>query len=266
MALSHDLTPPHVLGTDPATNAIVSITNPPSAVFAYFNEPMDQATLNFGNYQLVFAGVDNLLGTADDRVMTNAIVTYRDNLNAGVIELSSPLGLGVYRATISSNVTDAAGNHLAGNYSWTFAILAGGPDDDDDGDGLTNAQELQFGSNPMAKDTDGDGWSDLDEFENGTNLTSANSRPQQIMLAYPPVAVLLQSADGAGTAGAPVFLAQPPLQIDLPSADSFGNAGVAAVFAQPPVQVLLPSPDTAGTNSLGLFLAQPPVSILRTNQ
>jgi hypothetical protein len=260
--LSPDLTPPTVLRTDPATNSIVSITNPPSAVFAYFNEPMDQASLNFGNYQLIFAGADNRFGTADDRLMTNATVTYRETLNAGVIELSSPLGLGVYQCIITTNVTDAAGNHLVNEFRWTFAILTGGPGDDDDGDGLTNLLELQLGSNPFVVDSDGDGWSDLDEFENGTSLTDANSRPQQTLLAYPPVALLLQSPDGAGTAGASVFLAQPPLQVDLPSPDAAGVAGVGLVVAHPPVQIDLPSADTFGNSGVAAMFAQPPVGIL----
>lgn len=259
--LTPDATAPRLLRTDPATNSIVSITNAPAAVFAYFNEPMDQATLNPGNYQLLWAGPDTRLGTADDRVMTNTTVTYRDTLNAGVIELSEPLGLGAYRATISANVTDVAGNPLAGNFAWTFAVLAGGPDDDDDGDGLTNAQELQFGSNPFLADSDGDGWSDLDEFENDTDPNNPGARPMQLVLAYPPVAILAQSPDGAGTAGAAVFLAQPPLLIDLPSPDTFGNAGAAAVFAQPPVELLLPSPDMDGSGGAAVFLARPPLQL-----
>ena len=285
VALTPDATPPRVLGTDPATNSIVSITNPPSAVFAYFNEPMDVASLGFGNYRLISSGLDNRLGSADDRVMTNTTVTYRDTLNAGVIELSAPLGLGLYQGIITTNVTDAAGNHLASEYRWTFAILAGGPNDDDDGDGLTNAQELQLGSSPFVTDSDGDGWSDLDEFENGTNPADANSRPQQIFLAYPPVQIDLPSPEANGTSGVGVIVARPPVQIDLPSPeangtsgvglilarpqvqidlpspDTFGTSGVGLILARPSVQIDLPSPDTAGTNSRGLFQAQPPVSI-----
>ncbi len=259
--LTPDATAPRLLQTDPATNSIVSITNAPAAVFAYFSEAMDVASLNFATYQLLWAGPDTRFGTADDRVLTNTTVTYRDTLNVGVIELSAPLGLGVYRATISSNVTDAAGNLLAANFAWTFAVLAGGPDDDDDGDGLTNAQELEFGSNPFVADSDGDGWSDLDEFENGTDPNDSGARPMQLVLAYPPVAILAQSPDMAGTAGAAVFLAQPPVQIDLPSPDTFGNAGAATVFAQPPVELLLPSPDMDGSAGAAVFLAQPPLQL-----
>lgn len=261
VTLSHDQSAPYVIGAVPTNSSFVSITNPPSAVFAYFNEPMDLSTINSSTYQLVWAGPDTRLGTVDDRLMTNATVTHRENLNAGVIELSAPLGLGVYQATISSNVTDAAGNPLAGNYSWIFAILAGGPDDDDDNDGLTNAQELAFGSNPFAADSDGDGWSDLDEFENGTNPADANARPPMTLVAYPPVEISLPSPDAAGTAGAPVFVAQPPAQIDLPGPDAAGVAGVGLVIAYPPVQIDLPSQDTFGNAGVGIVLARPPLQI-----
>jgi large repetitive protein len=40
---------------------------------------------------------------------------------------------------------------------------------DDDGDGLTNAQELALGTNPFNRDSDGDGVDDNVEIANGTD-------------------------------------------------------------------------------------------------
>ena len=40
---------------------------------------------------------------------------------------------------------------------------------DSDQDGLTDAQELALGTNPLSADSDGDGRSDLVEIEEGTN-------------------------------------------------------------------------------------------------
>ena len=40
---------------------------------------------------------------------------------------------------------------------------------DSDQDGLTDAQELALGTNPLSTDSDGDGRSDLVEVEEGTN-------------------------------------------------------------------------------------------------
>ncbi|MGQ7718424.1 calcium-binding protein, partial [Streptococcus suis] len=38
---------------------------------------------------------------------------------------------------------------------------------DSDQDGLTDAQELAFGTNPQSVDTDGDGQADLEELQSG---------------------------------------------------------------------------------------------------
>lgn len=46
---------------------------------------------------------------------------------------------------------------------------------DSDGDGLTDAQEADLGSDPALADTDGDGLMDAEEVELGTQLTAADS-------------------------------------------------------------------------------------------
>lgn len=48
------------------------------------------------------------------------------------------------------------------------------PDADPDGDGRTNAQEEQMGTNPFANDTDADGVSDGDEDDQGSNPNDPN--------------------------------------------------------------------------------------------
>ena len=40
---------------------------------------------------------------------------------------------------------------------------------DSDNDGLTDAQELALGTNPLRPDTDGDGQTDLEEVQQGLN-------------------------------------------------------------------------------------------------
>ncbi|MFK7895178.1 MAG: FG-GAP-like repeat-containing protein [Myxococcota bacterium] len=52
---------------------------------------------------------------------------------------------------------------------------SGGAAGDDDGDGLTNAAEIAFGSSPFSSDSEGDGVSDADELANGMNPRSSDS-------------------------------------------------------------------------------------------
>ena len=51
------------------------------------------------------------------------------------------------------------------------------PDADDDGDGLTNGEEADLGTDPDLTDTDGDGIDDLDEVNGNTDPTDSESKP-----------------------------------------------------------------------------------------
>lgn len=63
------------------------------------------------------------------------------------------------------------------NGTWlvALALVATGCVKDDDGDGLTNAEEAEIGSDPLSADTDGDGLTDLEEFGMGTSLVNEDS-------------------------------------------------------------------------------------------
>ncbi|GAA5496108.1 hypothetical protein Rhal01_02289 [Rubritalea halochordaticola] len=65
--------------------------------------------------------------------------------------------------------------------------------DDSDGDGLSNDTELTIGTNPANVDTDGDGFSDNVEFLNGTDPNDAQDYPNQTLI------VLWSLDDGSGT-------------------------------------------------------------------
>jgi hypothetical protein len=72
---------------------------------------------------------------------------------------------------------------------------------DPDGDGLTNLQEFQYGTNPFSADTDGDGYSDYDEiFLYGSDPTVSNLlAPASLIL--PPLNQYT-TATGSWTTGA----------------------------------------------------------------
>lgn len=281
VTITPDATPPRVLTIQP--NGVI----PPGhdTWFVTFSEPMDQASLTMASVFIASAGADNRFGTTDDRQLTEATVTYRDTINSTAIAFPEPLGLGVYRGTVTTGATDAAGNALAAGHTWTFAILNSGADDDEDGDDLTNGEELARGLNPLAADSDGDGWIDSIELADNTDPLDRASRPRHTVIARPPVLIDLPSPDAFGTGGFPVVHAQPPLMlllpspemdgsagapvilarplvlIDLPSPDTFGLAGKQSVYAQPPVMLLLPSPAMDGSEGAPAFLARPPLLI-----
>ncbi len=57
----------------------------------------------------------------------------------------------------------------------SLGAVGGGPNDDPDGDGLTNLQEYKLGTNPLAADTDGDGINDGTEVKAKTNPLSPDT-------------------------------------------------------------------------------------------
>ena len=278
-----DATPPRILRTSPVANTV--ITQATDAVFAYFNEPLDTATLSASSFYVVSAGADNRLGTADDVTLSDGTISWRETLNAAVIAFPTSLPFGIYRAVATAAITDAAGNHLTNDFIWGFAYFGSGPEGDDDGDDVTNSEELQRGTNPFLADTDGDGWNDRDEIDNDSDPINPLSRPKFTLVARPAVEVCLPSAETAGSSGVGIVVAKPAVLVEvlsaeasgtsgvgsvvarpaveicLPSADSAGTSGVGIVVARPAVLTDLPSPETAGTNAAGLLLARPPVSV-----
>ena len=60
------------------------------------------------------------------------------------------------------------------------------PESDQDGDGLTDAQELEIGTDPRSKDSDGDGYWDGDEVTGGSDPVDRNSRIYEGNWPYNP--------------------------------------------------------------------------------
>ncbi len=120
-----DNTAPTVLSTVPADNA----TNVAAGVVvtATFSEPVDPATLDNTSF-FVSDGVDNVVGTrsvVDNTIRFTPTAPLSDNT--------------VYMATVTTAVTDIAGNPLAADLVWTFTTAVAAvppppaPSDDDNG-------------------------------------------------------------------------------------------------------------------------------------
>ena len=103
-ALAADTTPPLVTLVNPADLATAVATS--TAVNATFNEAMDPLTISNSNFTV--AGVAGSVGFD----ALNKIATFTPN---------APLAVGTtYTATVTTGVTDLAGNHMVLNKVWSF--------------------------------------------------------------------------------------------------------------------------------------------------
>jgi len=89
-------------------------------------------------------------------------------------------------AATNMNLQAEGGSWLLVGDSNSFSVLTEGGDDD--GDGLTNAEERRLGTNPLLADTDGDGALDGFEIWRGTDPLDPKSKP---VIAMPWLNLLL---------------------------------------------------------------------------
>jgi hypothetical protein len=111
-----DTTRPTVIATVPAANATGVALN--TAISASFSEDMDPGTLA----RTSFTVVDTTLGTP-----VLGTVSYASTGRSAIFTPSNPATLAAntsYRATITTDATDLAGNALAANFVWTFTTAA----------------------------------------------------------------------------------------------------------------------------------------------
>jgi len=112
-AAAPDTTRPTVISTVPANLAIGVPLN--QVVSATFSEAMNAATINSATFTLAGPGVTPIAGQVTYASVGNtATFTPTANLVANTL----------YTATITTGVTDLAGNALAVNYVWTFTTGA----------------------------------------------------------------------------------------------------------------------------------------------
>jgi hypothetical protein len=117
VALVPDFTPPRVRATTPTGGAKILNT-----LYAFFNEPMNPATLNATSLKLTSGGSDGQLGTPDDVEVSGGEIVYRPDQLSVSLSFATPLPDGVYQAVVTSAATDLTGNHLATDVVWTFRV------------------------------------------------------------------------------------------------------------------------------------------------
>jgi uncharacterized delta-60 repeat protein len=115
VAQQPDTTKPTIISVSPANGATaVAIT---TAVTITFSEAMNSSTLNDTTFLLV-----SVSSTTTTPIPGN--VTYDASSNVATFMMTSALMHGTqYIATITTGVTDAAGNAIAPSYSWSFTTI-----------------------------------------------------------------------------------------------------------------------------------------------
>lgn len=108
-----DATPPTVISTSPVNGAIGVPHG--SVVTVTFSEPMNAATIN---------GFSILLKEFSNTVTVNGTVTYNSGTNTATFTPTNQLDDGTdHTLTVTTGVTDVAGNPLAASYVSTFTTV-----------------------------------------------------------------------------------------------------------------------------------------------
>lgn len=283
VVLVPDATPPIARRIVPAADVVTTNAN---AIFIYFSELISVASLNGGSFQARYAGPDNRLGTADDQLLSQGLISFRDSVKAAVMEFPGPLAQGLYEVNLAKSVSDPAGNLLPEAIHYTFWIISGGPQGDDDNDGLLNAQEISVGSNPFLLDTDADGWDDGVEFADRTNPLDPASHPEPIFIARPRLEVHQEAKDEQYSEFSGTTVGRPPVETSIIAVDDTPTEAERIVVGRPPVLVIIPDTDAApalaeqtivgwprlelmilespqgADDDLGIYVGRPPVGLL----
>jgi len=125
-----DTTAPTVSSTSPAANATGVAIN--TTVSATFSEAINASTITTSSFTLK-------VGTTP----VSGSVSYNSGTHTATFTPSANLeGSTTYTATLSTAITDAAGNPLAAAYSWSFTTVQTVTAGDANGDGVVNALDI----------------------------------------------------------------------------------------------------------------------------
>jgi len=237
----------NVSGTDQIYDGtpkqVAVITSPENLPVTIMYSGSSAAPTLAGDYSvMVTVTSPNYSGAASGRVLKIAKGT---PLLSGITATSIAAGQALSTSTISGTAKNAAGTDVVGN--WTFqnssstpsagtngqgvnftpsdstnyntatgsvsVTVALDPTGDQDGDGLTNAEEVTRGTNPYQKDSDNDGVNDSKEVADGTNPTDATSYNSlsKGLVAYYQFSGNANDSSGNGNSGIPV---SPVLSVD----------------------------------------------------
>jgi len=267
--------PPFLINSFPADGDILgSVTN----LSINFDECMNPAS--YTGFSLEEAGLDGILGTADDSVISLPIPLYAPATFSFLYTFTSALPPGYYKGTVQAPLSDLSGNLLTPVDSWKFHVLPqsdldndgipdisepslgldpndpdtdnnGVPDgqEDWDGDGLPNNLEALIGTDPADTDTDADGWQDGQEDADMDGLSNLSEHTG-------PTDILIRDSDTDGF--------QDGMEAALGSDPSITSSTPDLFAINAPTVLINPAlirSQAVLVNAGAVFLATPPVTI-----
>ena len=113
------ITTPHLVDFSPEDGSEELFVD---QITATFDKPMRPGSLNRNTVFLEHAGDDGSLDTADDIQILNGVFQYHEETFQLTRSFSQNLAGGLYRVTITTQVTDQAGTPLPTQTRWTFTV------------------------------------------------------------------------------------------------------------------------------------------------
>ncbi|MDA0349904.1 MAG: Ig-like domain-containing protein [Verrucomicrobia bacterium] len=115
-----DTLPPQFSEMEPDNGSVLQ-TEILSTISVRFNEQPNTETINGQSFRLFEAGPDETLNTPDD-VLINSVIDFDANSLIATLSPSGALEAGLYRVSLSTEVSDVFGNSLTEALVWEFEV------------------------------------------------------------------------------------------------------------------------------------------------
>jgi hypothetical protein len=119
--LIEDRAPPQIEFTVPAANRYFGPLDW-LVLGARFNERVEAATVTTQTFQLHNAGANGIWGDADDHVLEGGRAGFRADVQTAWLSFDRAIPPGRYRASLTGDITDLAGNRLTPT-AWDFEVF-----------------------------------------------------------------------------------------------------------------------------------------------
>ncbi|MBX3744059.1 MAG: Ig-like domain-containing protein [Verrucomicrobiae bacterium] len=122
VSLSPDTQPPEVMFTAPGDGRHFASLDG-IVIGAAFSKHLDPATLSTTSFRLLAPGPTGGFGDADERVIESGRAGYRADVQTAWRSIPESLPPGTYRAVLTPDIADPAGNRLRDAVTWEFHVV-----------------------------------------------------------------------------------------------------------------------------------------------